>query len=54
MEISDEDVKAFREVSETDFGETITEGEARNMLLRLALLYGRLAQPLPETPVTHE
>jgi hypothetical protein len=55
MEISDSELLAFQEAYEVDFGETITDDEARDMLLRLVLLYERLAQPLPnETPVTYE
>jgi hypothetical protein len=55
MDISDSELLAFCEAYETDFGETITDDEARDMLLRLVLLYERLAQPLPnEAPVTYE
>jgi hypothetical protein len=48
MEISDDVVKEFQDAYEVDFGETVTESEARDMLLRLVLLYERLARPLPE------
>jgi hypothetical protein len=47
MEISDKELCAFQEAYEVDFGETITEDEARGMLTRLAVLYERLAEPLP-------
>jgi hypothetical protein len=47
MEISDEELCAFQSAYEVDFGEEITEDEAREMLTRLVVLYERLAKPLP-------
>jgi hypothetical protein len=47
MTITPEELHAFQEAYKIDFGEAITEDEAREMLTRLVLFYERMAQPLP-------
>ena len=51
METTREDIRAFQEAYEADFGETITDEEARELLTRLVVFYERLAEPLPRSPM---
>lgn len=51
MVISLDELRTFRDAYEIDFGEEITEDEAREMLTRLVMFYERMAQPLPTPPV---
>jgi hypothetical protein len=50
MEITDQEISAFQDAYEIDFGEAINADQAREMLTRLVILYERLAEPLPALP----
>ncbi len=47
MEITTTRLHEFQEAYEHDFGETITQDEAREMLTRLVTLYELVMRPLP-------
>lgn len=48
MLFGDEDLKEFQAIYQEDFGETISDADARFMATRLIRLYEVLAQSLPE------
>jgi hypothetical protein len=48
MLFSDDDLKTFQEIYKEDFGEPISEGDARLMATRLIRLYEALTTPLPD------
>jgi hypothetical protein len=47
MLFGDEDSKEFQAIYQEDFGEAISESEARLMATRLITLYETLSRPLP-------
>lgn len=47
MEITDARLREFQVAYEQDFGETITQDEAREMLTRLVTLYELVMCPVP-------
>jgi hypothetical protein len=48
MMLTDEDVQAYKRVHEEEFGELISDDEAREIATRVIQLYEILIQPLPE------
>lgn len=47
MTIDDDRLREFMRIYEKEFGEELSEGEARIVSGRLMFLYERLARPLP-------
>lgn len=47
MHITPERLKEFQEAYKLDFGDEITEGQAREMLFRVVTLYEQLLKALP-------
>lgn len=48
MNITEERLREFQEAYKTDFGEEISQEEAREMLSRVVTLYELLMRPLPD------
>ncbi len=47
MEISQETIEEYKEIYKEDFGKEITDGEAREIITRVVILYEVLYSPLP-------
>lgn len=47
MELTDDDIRAFADIWETQFGEKLTADQARTEAQRLLEFYAALAEPLP-------
>ena len=54
MAVSQHRVEEFREAYRKEYGEDISEAEARDMFTRLVVLYEMLARPLPDLPDPEE
>jgi hypothetical protein len=54
MTVSQQRVEEFREAYRKEYGEDISEAEARDMLTRLVVLCEMLARPLPDLPDSDE
>jgi hypothetical protein len=54
MTISQQRVEEFREAYRKEYGEDVSEAEARDMLTRLVVLYEMLARPLPDPTDSEE
>ena len=51
MDISQVRLQEFRDAYKNDFGDDISEEEAREILSRLVTLYELLRTPLPDKPI---
>lgn len=54
MELSDEDIRAFADIWQSTFGETLTPDQARTEARRLLDFYAALAEALPDEEVEED
>jgi flagellin-specific chaperone FliS len=52
MKLTDQDVQEYKRVHEEEFGELISDDEAREIATRVIQLYEILIQPLPDENTT--